>query len=656
MRTPPPSDTYVIECIVHPSDEEYEAASKSSLPQQVSAPSRRILRVVNHATAMDVLHQLHLVSALLLPANDASNNGSSGAVESGEGNAVSVAQAGIRTQLFAVHPASGDGSPFLSTREANLLSQAPLRESLALRFPFTIAITPSLAPARTAAWTPAQWRAALLAQHNARLNVVNREHVEREASVRKPLTGTDVIKASAVMEGSLKSFSSRHQNNSQYSFLHALGGGAHDDETNIIVTPAAASNNLSIPTSPESPSGFGAVPALFVSDGRNKRSSLTLSTGNTPRTPLGATGRRRTSSPGAVSPAPSNLSNVTQSRQQKRNAAQAERQRLQDLQKLREQNIAALERRAQEKSQSTDAYVVTREGERAAQAEEDRKVVAERLARMDSRTQRSLESKRSLQEQHAARLLEKKMEYQQLMESALHSTSPAIGAEEPAEPFKEFGASTFSVLASGSALNHSRASRSRSVVELPDAAETELSKLELEQAKTNFVNRVAASRKATDRRMSRFSTVKYHPFAVHAELQSLLGELDATAHKNAVDTEQQQRTEREREHEHATAEYHRRVMDDSIKKRVAIKMERKVNSIDHHMQLIAFEKVKKQTEEDAKKQSDADARARIAQFYEKKKQQEADAADLARRQKEMAEYVERQRIALQSLVPGNESC
>jgi hypothetical protein len=655
LRTPPPSDTYVIECIVHPSDEEYDNAAKHATPlfSQVNAPTRRILRLANHATAMDVLHQLNLITAALLPTNSRSR----GDDDDDDRNEVSVVDAGIRTQLFAVHPASGDGSPFTSTSEANLLSRTPIRELLGLRFPFTIAITPSLSPARTAAWTPEQWRAALMAHHNTRLNVVNSEHAEREASMRKPLTGADVIKPSAVMEASLvKSFSSRHQNASQYSFMHAMSGGAQDDETNIIVTPAA--NNLSMHTSPESPSGFaGGVPTLLVSDARAKRSSLSLSTGNTPRTPLGATGRR-TSSPGVASPTPSNLSNIAQSRQEKRNAAQVERQRLQDLQRLREQNIAALEQRAQQKSQSTSHHVVIREEERAALAEQERKVVAERQARLDSRTQRSLESKRSLQEQHAARLLEKKMEYQRLMEAALLSSSAANNGqsmENEDQPFKDFGSTSvaaFSGTASGSAMNHSRASRARSIVELPDAAETELSKLELEQAKTNFVNRVAASRKATERRMSRFSTVKYHPFAVHAELQSLLGELDATAHHNAVQTEQQQRSEREREHEHATAEYHRLVMDDSIKKRVAIKMERKVNSIEHHAQLIAFEKVKKQSEEEAKKQSDAEARARIAQFYEKKKLQEAAAIDLARRQKEMAEYVERQRMALQSLVPS----
>lgn len=659
LRTPPPCDTYIMECIVHPSEQEYSSSAAG-----FGNPMRRILRLTNHATAMDLLHQLNLVSAELLTCNSsaATADVACSSADVVLSNAVSITSGGVRTQLFAVHPASGDGTPFLSTREADLLSQRPIRECLSLRFPFTVAVTPVLPVAQTASWTAEQWTSALHSQHRAQLTSENDEHAIREASMKKPTSGADVIKSTAVAGGSSKSLASRRN-------LPVSGFGAssvnismeakryNDDETNIIVTPAAASNDLSPPQTPEHLFVGGAPPSLFVPEER----CHSLSPGNTPRTPMGAT-RRRTSSvslsnadevaPTAARASPSG----SRTRQEKRVAAQEERQRLLELQRVREQNIANKERESQSKAQAMQAHVAKRENERSAQTDQDRKTTAERQARIDSRTQRSLESKRSLQEQHAARILAKKLEYQELMESALRSSElwpPAANAA--LEPFA-FDPTVRNELGVLSVDGHRRvhvADRKRSVVDLPDAHETELSRLERDQAKENFVNRVAASRKSTERRMSKFSAVKLHPFVVHAELKSLLENLDADAHSNAKRTECQQRMEREQQHEHATSEYHRRVMDDSIRARVELKMERKVRSIEHHAQQIAFEKVKKQTEEEGKKQKEMDAKARIQMFYERKRQDEIAAQELARRQKEMVEYIDRQKAALHTLIEDN---
>jgi hypothetical protein len=660
LRTPPPSDTYVIECIIHLSDAELEAQQRAAdVPTSSSSQTiRRILRLAQQATAMDLLNQLGLISSACLLRRE---------VDSDTQNALSINSGGIRTQLFAIHPASGDGTPFHSIREANLLSKAPIRESLSLRFPFTIAIIPALPFDRTSAWGPEQWHRALIAQHEKQLHLENEAHASREASMRKPTTGADVIKASAV--GSIRSMASRRNLPALEQNAVVINRGA-DDETNIVVTPAAASNNLSLPTSPleggkKSCFLSGTTPGLFVPEERPSTSP-----GNTPRTPLGAT-RRRTSSVSLSgvdedeSPAPIRKSPITtmQTRQEKRIAAQAERQRLEELQRVREQNIAKKERDAQEREERARKHVVRREDERSIHSQQEHKVIAERQARIESRTRCSLESKQSLEERHTARILAKKLELQQLMENALGANG-VIPANKSDDPFGRFGneqqhdeaASTGETPGDNDETRathrtkHARMDRARSVVDLPDAVESELAKLEREQAKTNFVNRVAASRKATERRMSKFSTVKFHPFAAHAELRSLLGQLDADAHDYAKETEERQRLESEKEREHATSEYHRRVMDDSIKKRVELKMERKVHSIEHHIQQIAFEKVKKQDEEQARKMRDADAKSRIAQFYEKRRQEEIAAKDLARREKEMETYIEHQKAALQSLL------
>lgn len=122
LRTPPPAESYVVECFVHPSPDNCDATGSSLLY------ARRIIRLSNAATVVQALQQLELIAPEI--------NHVRGVMATSSG--------GVRTQLFSVRPAAGDGSPFTSLQEADLCSTVPC-ESV---YPFAFhSPSPSLRPA-----------------------------------------------------------------------------------------------------------------------------------------------------------------------------------------------------------------------------------------------------------------------------------------------------------------------------------------------------------------------------------------------------------------------------------------------------------------------------------------------------------------------------
>lgn len=138
--------------------------------------------------------------------------------------------------------------------------------------------------------------------------------------------------------------------------------GSNEFEANIVVTPAAASSSLSPVGSFPSNGASGGflvpieVSQQFLSGGDRSRAS---SATPTPRTP----GRRRTSS---VTLSENGDSPVVPTkmptRQEKRAAAQAERQRLVELQRVRDENLARKEQQRLRKADSIVSHVSQRTG------------------------------------------------------------------------------------------------------------------------------------------------------------------------------------------------------------------------------------------------------------------------------------------------------
>lgn len=688
LRTPPTTDTYVLECFVCPSVIGAAASLQStlSLSNSTSGGSsgdeaqHKILRVSNACTVVELLHVAGLVSKDV--------------VVSGAANVLASVTGGISTQMFDVRPAAGNGAPFSSLQAADLCSLMPLRDLMKLRFPFAVAITPLLSVSASSGWSVRQWENTLRTLHAEKVTSETcalRNDTDNGAAHGPRSLASDAM---AVFRSSASAPGSTAASNRMAVFRpHTLDDVQNNKSVpqpaaDIVVTPAQGSftfcgeNATSTScTLNEVNSNPFLLSATVPSAGHMPRAVTPDAHGGiTPRTPNGTRVRRSSSVSLCDGDTPEvgahhytgKAESTISLRRQRRAAADAERARAEELQRKREELISVKEQNRSVYVAQMSEHVVEREQQRAAIAETERRMEAERRARMEARDKAVIEEKRMLFEQRSAHFVAKKVELELLLKekhqelflastSGVNSASTSTRRSHTSDPFAQFvigeatgagkpnaSADTLAAPVSpGSKLKH----RALSVVDLPDADESELARFEKEQAKVSFVNRVAAARKANERRMSKFSTVKFHPFTVHAELQSLLGRLDADSSDYLLEAERLQRDEQAAEHERSKADYHKKVMSENIQRRVEIKMERKCTELEHHAAKIQFERVAREDSILEKKKQEQEAKQRMQVFYARKHEQEEEAKRMAQRQKDLAEYLERQKVALSTLLP-----
>jgi hypothetical protein len=137
LRTPPPSDTFIVQCFVMPETDgifTYELCTPAARAEVTVVPwhtptTQSIVRLPVDATPLHLLLKLGLID---------DNQFSKGTCS------VASCEGGTRSQLFELRAALGDGRPHPSYPPADLTKELPLRTVMpGLRFPFCVAITPS---------------------------------------------------------------------------------------------------------------------------------------------------------------------------------------------------------------------------------------------------------------------------------------------------------------------------------------------------------------------------------------------------------------------------------------------------------------------------------------------------------------------------------
>lgn len=597
LRTPPPAESFIAECYVHfASISSNKLAPKELL--ELATPFadaecsgtqqfllRKIVRIPSHATVMTLLAMLGLIKEDCTP------------------EAVTVNSNGIRTQMFSVRPATGNGQPFTSLNEADLTATSPLRECIGVQFPFCIAVTPLLPTTQTSNWPQVQWASTLNQVHTFRV----------------------------------ENFLLAHCDESTKSRVHNIFRNSTPQPA--IDAPEASTLTSAIPTRggdmEEQSHRFQQVDGLDAPATQTRMRSNSDSQSELRCDDL----------------AKDALKSPATQRKERRQAADAERQRVAELQKSRERNLQQREIERQRKEAEAVQHAIDRECDRSEQVRSFRQLTAIREAKMATRDKGIVEMKQQLFEARTRNYLEQKAQ----LESTLSKQYSVIF------PSSEFRLSTQTSVADPfdfpnhmSSFHRSKSptkpsARTKSVVDLPQPEETELFKMEKEAAKSNFVNRVAASRKATERRLSKFSMVKLHPFAVNAELRSILENLDSCAHTAAVQMEQEQEAERRSEAECATADYHKKVMSENITRRATMKQEKKQAQLEKHAQQIAFERLTKEDAASVEQKKRDDAKKLIDEHYERKALMERKAREIAKHEEELSQYIDRQREALFSM-------
>lgn len=664
LRTPPPTDSYVVEVALWPvappdttqrpgsssasasrirpssalsmksggaSVSPNSASSKAAASQLIDVVlsaqplSRKIVRLPPTATALDLLKQLRLFTA---------TPGCGGAVVRG----------GLRTQLFAVRPALGTGAPNQSLQEAELAVAGavdpegqcamlrPLRDAIAIRFPFSVAITPTLDVPFDSRTDPtgAKTQALLEALHQQRL-----QGGSSSSSSASPTVADD---------GENRYHSS---------------ASANQTTTNLVPASAAASG------SPLLPKGSSVVGGPVV---HNVVTEGAATTAPPFTTMMGKSLNDTTRSLGDTQPAAAaaaangsgevgegdGLLSAAEVRRLRREAAAADRKRIAELEEKRRANLAAKEAAQSANSMRSEEHAKQREAERRAAEEQRNQRLAEREARLQSREKQLFSDKSALllqrqqvteakKDAHAARMaqIHEQLFSQQQQSDAAPAAFPYV---RPVESFALHR--SLSLFAAPSFSGEDDFRQQGSVTDLPELVETEAVRLERENAKSSFINRVAASRKMTERRLSRFAMVKQHPFETNATLKTLLENLDHATAEEAQQIEAQQARDRELKWQAEAKLFHESVVQHNNDKRATLKLERKQMEVERHVAAIAFERVSKEDAARAKAEKDAEAAGRMREFYAKKKELEDRADQLALQQKAMEQYVERQRDAL----------